>query len=246
MKIVAIIPARYGSSRFPGKPLADICGKPMIWWVYNQVKKVEDFDEVYVATDDDRIKNKCNEYNINVLMTKNNHNTSTERVFEVAQKIKSDLYAVINGDEPLINPNLIKKIIPKKEINENFYVANIMSEIKNPVEVVDFTNIKVVTDKDNYALYFSRSPIPYPKSSMNYKYYKHVGILIYTYEALKFFSNTKKGELEKIEDVNEIRFLENGKKIKMIKVNNQKSLSVDTPKDLEKVISIIEKGKHND
>ena len=121
-----------------------------------------------------------------------------------------------------------------------------MSEIKNPVEVVDFTNIKVVTGKDNYALYFSRSPIPYPKSSMNYKYYKHVGILIYTYEALKFFSNTKKGELEKIEDVNEIRFLENGKKIKMIKVNNQKSLSVDTPKDLEKVISIIKKGKHND
>lgn len=243
MKIIAVIPARYGSTRFPGKPLADICGKPMIWWVYNQVKKVKEFSDVYVATDDKRIEDVCNEYKINVLMTRNDHKTSTERVFEVAKKIQSDLYVVINGDEPLINPELIKKIIPKKEIKEEFYVANIMSEIKNPVEVVDFTNIKVVTDKNNNALYFSRSPIPYPKSSMNYKYYKHVGILIYTYKALEFFSNTKKGNLEKIEDVNEIRFIENGKKIKMIKAT-AKSLSVDTPKDLEKVISTIKKGKN--
>ena len=240
MKVIAIIPARYASSRFPGKPLADICGKPMIWWVYNQVKKVKDLEEVYVATDDKRIKDVCDQYNINAIMTSKDHKTSTERVFEVAQKIESDLYIVINGDEPLIEPQLIQRIIPKKEISDDFYVANLMTEIKNPVEVVDFTNIKVVVDKDSNALFFSRSPIPYPKASMNYKYYKHVGILIYTYNALEFFSNTKKGELEKIEDINEIRFIENGKKVKMIKAN-AKSLSVDTPKDLEKVISVIEK-----
>ena len=120
-----------------------------------------------------------------------------------------------------------------------------MTEIKSASEVVDFTNIKVVVDKNNYAMYFSRSPIPYPKASLDYKYYKHVGILIYSYEALKFFAKTKKGKIEKIEDVNEIRFIENGKKIKMIKAKAN-SLSVDTPKDLNKVISIIKKnGKIN-
>lgn len=245
MKIVAIIPSRYQSSRFPGKPLADICGHPMIWWVYNQVRKVKEFESVYVATDDERIKKVCEENDMNVVMTSSNHNSSTERVFEVAGKINSDYYVVINGDEPLIDPNVIRKIIPTKKEKDKFYVANIMTEIKSASEVVDFTNIKVVVDKNNYAMYFSRSPIPYPKASLDYKYYKHVGILIYSYEALKFFAKTKKGKIEKIEDVNEIRFIENGKKIKMIKAKAN-SLSVDTPKDLNKVISIIKKnGKIN-
>ena len=245
MKIVAIIPSRYQSSRFPGKPLADICGHPMIWWVYNQVRKVKEFESVYVATDDERIKKVCEENDMNVVMTNSNHNSSTERVFEVAGKINSDYYVVINGDEPLIDPNVIRKIIPTKKEKDKFYVANIMTEIKSASEVVDFTNIKVVVDKNNYAMYFSRSPIPYPKASLDYKYYKHVGILIYSYEALKFFAKTKKGKIEKIEDVNEIRFIENGKKIKMIKAKAN-SLSVDTPKDLNKVISIIKKnGKIN-
>lgn len=241
MKIVAIIPSRYQSSRFPGKPLADICGRPMIWWVYNQVRKVKEFESVYVATDDERIKKVCEENDMNVVMTSSNHNSSTERVFEVAGKINSDYYVVINGDEPLIDPNVIRKIIPTKKEKDKFYVANIMTEIKSASEVVDFTNIKVVVDKNNYAMYFSRSPIPYPKASLDYKYYKHVGILIYSYEALKFFAKTKKGKIEKIEDVNEIRFIENGKKIKMVKAKAN-SLSVDTPKDLNKVISIIKKN----
>ena len=245
MKIVAIIPSRYQSSRFPGKPLADICGHPMIWWVYNQVRKVKEFESVYVATDDERIKKVCEENDMNVVMTSSNHNSSTERDFEVAGKINSDYYVVINGDAPLIDPNVIRKIIPTKKEKDKFYVANIMTEIKSASEVVDFTNIKVVVDKNNYAMYFSRSPIPYPKASLDYKYYKHVGILIYSYEALKFFAKTKKGKIEKIEDVNEIRFIENGKKIKMIKAKAN-SLSVDTPKDLNKVISIIKKnGKIN-
>ena len=217
----------------------------MIWWVYNQVKKVKEFSEVYVATDDERIVNTCNDYDIKVMMTRSNHNSSTERAYEVAQKIPSDYYVVINGDEPLIDPKVIKKIIPNKNMGNEFYVANIMTEIKQPSEVIDFTNIKVVVDKDNNALLFSRSPIPYPKSYLDYKYYKHVGILIYTFSALEFFNNTKKGKLEKIEDVNEIRFIENGKKVKMIKANSH-SLSVDTPKDLEKVRSLIEKRKLND
>lgn len=237
MKIVAVIPSRYQSSRFPGKPLADLCGKPMVWWVYNQVKKVEEIDEVYVATDDQRIADVCSELQIKYVMTKNDHGTSTERVYEVAQKIDSDLYIVINGDEPLIDPEIIRAIIPKEDIN-GFYVSNLMTEIKSPVEAIDFTNIKVVTDEQDNALFFSRSPIPYPKSSIDYKYYKHVGVLIYDINALKFFAETPKGYNERIEDVNELRFVEHGKKIKMVEVDAH-SLSVDTPKDLEYVRTVI-------
>lgn len=238
MRVIAVIPARYNSSRFPGKPLVDLCGKPMIWWVYNQVKKVETIDEVYVATDDERIAKACDSLSIKYVMTRSDHGTSTERVYEVAQKVQSDLYIVINGDEPLIDPDIIQAIIPNKKPDGDFYVSNLMTEIKSPVEAIDFTNIKVVTDEDSNALFFSRSPIPYPKSSIDYKYYKHVGVLIYDINALKFFAKTPKGYNEKIEDVNELRFVEHGKKLKMVEVEAH-SLSVDTPKDLEKVRKII-------
>lgn len=242
MKIVAVIPARYQSSRFPGKPLADICGKPMVWWVYNQVKKVEEIDEVYVATDDERIAQVCEQYSIKYVMTATTHRSSTERLYEVSTKIESDLYICINGDEPLIDPNVIKKIIPNGDYNKDFYVSNLMTEIKSPNECVDFTNIKVVTDCDNNALFMSRSPIPYPKASLDYKYFKHVGVLIYTKSALKFFAETPKGKNEKVEDVNELRFIENGKKLKMVEVCAN-SLSVDTPKDLDAVIRKIQNGE---
>ncbi len=239
MRVIAVIPARYSSSRFPGKPLVDLCGKPMIWWVYNQVRKVGTIDDVVVATDDDRIYTECRKWDINVVMTRNDHKSSTERVYEVAQKISADLYVVINGDEPLIDPNVIAAIVPESKPTLDFYVSNLMTEIKSPVEAIDFTNIKVVTDEESNALFFSRSPIPYPKSSIDYKYYKHVGVLIYDINALRFFSETEKGYNEKIEDVNELRFLEHGKKIKMIKVDSR-SLSVDTPKDLDYVREVME------
>ncbi|MDU7455586.1 3-deoxy-manno-octulosonate cytidylyltransferase [Clostridium saudiense] len=239
MKIIGIIPARYKSTRFEGKPLADICGKPMVWWVYNQVRKVKELNEVYVATDDERIVEVCKKMDINYIMTKNNHGTSTERLFEVAQNIDSDYYLCINGDEPLIEPTIISKILDiQKSSSEKIYVANLMTTIKDPVEVIDNTNIKVVTDKYNNAIYMSRSAIPHPKSSMEFQYKKHLGVLLYNYEALKFFSETKRDRIESIEDINELRFIENGKKIKMIEVNAE-TLSVDTPKDLEKVKSII-------
>jgi 3-deoxy-manno-octulosonate cytidylyltransferase (CMP-KDO synthetase) len=235
MKIIAIIPARYGSSRFPGKPLVDICGKPMVWWVYNQAIKAA--LETYVATDDKRIADVCKQNSIPHIMTSYDCGTSTERVYEVAQKIIADIYIVINGDEPLIGLDIINAVIPKSR--ERFFAANLMTEIKNPVEVVDSTNIKVVTDENDNALFMSRNPIPYPKSNVNYKYYKHVGVLAYTFEALKFFAETPKGYNEQIEDINELRFIEHGKSLKMIKVSAS-SLSVDTPKDLEYVRTVVQ------
>lgn len=237
MKVIAVIPARYNSSRFKGKPLADILGKPMISRVYEQVKKAKKIDEVYVATDDERIYDVCIKNNLNVIMT-GEHNTSTERLNEVSKKINADIYVCINGDEPLIEADTIDAIVPNTMPKDKYFVSNLITKILSPSEVIDFTNIKVVKDNENNALFYSRSPIPYPKSSLDYDYYKHLGILCYNKNSLEFFATSKKGVNEKIEDINELRFLENGIKIKLIEVDIG-SLSVDTPKDLEKVISIL-------
>lgn len=237
MKIIGVIPARYKSSRFEGKPLADICGKPMIWWVYEKAKKVKGLDEIYVATDDKRIENVCKELNINVIMTSKDNETPNDRIYEVSTKIDADLYVAILGDEPLIEVETIEAIIPKSEI-DNFYVANLMTTIKNASEVIDFTNLKIVTDNSGYAMYISRSPIPYPKGTLDFSYKKFVGVSIFTKDALKFYHTTSRSLVERCEDNDFIRFLENGKKVKFIEVNTN-TLSVDTPKDLNYVIEKI-------
>lgn len=242
-KIVAVIPARYKSSRFLGKPLADIWGKPMIWWVYNQVIKVKKINQVIVATDDLRIVEVCQKFNLDYVLT-SEHTSSTERLNEVAQKIDADYYICINGDEPLIEPETIDKIIPNEHKKNEFYVSNLMTKIKKGTEIVDSTNIKVVFNKDKEAIYMSRSPIPYPKNSIDFNYFKHIGVLCYNKEALHFFSYTKKGILEKIEDINELRFIENKIPIKMVEVDAD-TLSVDTPKDLEYVKDFLRKKQQS-
>ena len=174
MKIIGVIPARYQSSRFPGKPLADICGKPMIWWVYSQCLKVDELDEVYVATDDERIYESCLENSINVIMTSNMHKTGTDRVGEVAEKIKADLYVNIQGDEPMLEPQTIRSAILPFFDNKDLQISNLMTKIKNPVDVVNFTIPKVITNKDGIGVYLTRSTAPYPKGSLKYDYYKQV------------------------------------------------------------------------
>ena len=236
MRVVAVIPARYNSSRFKGKPIADICGRPMIWWVYTRVKMSKAIDEVCVATDSEEIMKVCGGYGIPCIMTSKNHRTSTERIYEVSHKMDADVYVCVNGDEPLIEPDIVEKVIP--ETTENFFAANLMTKIERPVEAVDNTNIKVATDSKGYALFMSRSPIPHPKSSMDFCYYKHLGVLAYSREALSFFANTPRGKNEEIEDINELRFIENSKKLKMIPVEAH-TLSVDTEKDLDYVVKVV-------
>ncbi len=239
MKIVGIIPARYMSTRFQGKPLADINGKPMIWWVYKQVEKVNKLDEIYVATDDERIKNACNKFEMNVIMTSPNHKTPTDRIQEVSEKINADLYLSINGDEPLIDPKVIEKVIPNIQVPEDeIFVQNIITIIKDPVEVVDSTNLKVVTNENGEGIYISRNPVPYPKGSMDCKYKKHVGVYAFNKKALDFYVNTKRGNVEKIEDIDLLRYIENGKKVQFIEAECN-TLSVDNLKDLERVKEII-------
>ncbi len=236
MRVVAVIPARYRSSRLQGKPLADICGRPMIWWVYSRVKKACGIDAVYVATDSEKIRETCADYKIACLLTSDKHPTSTQRLYEVAQKIPADVYICVNGDEPLIDPKTVEQIIPSPD--KPFFAANLMTKIDSPVQAMDDTNIKVVTDTDGNALFMSRSPIPHPKSSIHFDYYKHLGVLAYSKAALQFFAETPKGQVESIEDINELRFIEHGKKLKMIPVQAQ-TLSVDTPKDLDYVRRVI-------
>ena len=239
MKIIGVIPARYKSSRFPGKPLADICGKPMIWWVYNQCTKVSEFDGVYVATDDERIENVCKEFEIPVVMTSENHQTHINRIHEVSNKIRADLYVVVCGDEPLIDSVTISAVIPKNFVEKGMYVGALMREVSEPTEVIDPANIKIATNKNDECIMLSRSPIPFPYKTILYKYKKIIGVECYNKEALDFFAFTSVGVIESIEDVTLQRFLENKIHIKF-KLVETTALSVDTTRDLEKVIKVLE------
>ena len=241
MKIVGVIPARYRSNRFPGKPLADICGKPMIWWVYQQLAKAKGIDEVYVATDDERIVRVCERENLNVVMTSEECPTHLERLYEVSTKIDADFYINVNGDEPLIESRCIEDLIPKDVDPESSYVANGMMVLRDPIDAIDSSKIKIAVDMQGYGMYMARSPIPFPKARANYQLKKFVGVQCFTKKALEFVHMTPRGEIESIEDIDEFRFLENGHKIKFI-LTEANTLSVDTPKDLQKVASIIAGG----
>lgn len=241
MKVVAVIPARYGSTRLPGKPLKDICGKPMIWWVYNRIKDVKKIDEIYVATDDTRIVDVCNEYDIKVLMTSDCHRTAANRLQEISETIEADFYLQLNGDEPLINLEAVEAAIPDDVPQEIEFGTNIITKIKNSVQLMDNSNIKVVFDEKMQALYMSRTPIPYPFKSIDFEYYKHVGIIGYNKKMLDFYAESKPGRLEEIEGIDTMRFIDYGKKLILIKVDNCESLSVDTEKDLDEVRKMIGK-----
>ncbi len=242
MKIIGVIPARYASSRFPGKPLADICGKPMIWWVYQQCKKVEDFDEVYIATDDQRIMDAAEEFGMKAIMTSDKHKTGTDRIGEVAEKIPADLYVNIQGDEPMIEPETIRKAITPFYDNPSLEITNLMTKIHDPVDVVNFTVPKVIVNKDNIGVYLTRSTAPYPKGSIDYSYYKQVCVYGFKPETLKFYCDYGKkygkARVEAIEDIEILRFIENGYKVQYVEVDSC-TVAVDTQNDLEKVRRLV-------
>lgn len=242
MKVIGIIPARYQSSRFEGKPIADICGRPMIWWVQRQLKNAKGIDEVYVATDDKRIADVCKKYKMKYVMTSVDNPTHLDRLYEASTKIDGDLFINVNGDEPLIESSCIEDLIPEEgTVDPNSsYAANGMMILKDPIDAFDTSKIKIATDMSNYGLYMARSPIPFPKGRSNYELKKFVGVQCFTKKALEFCHNTPRGYLESIEDIDEYRFIENGHKLLFV-LTNATTLSVDTKKDLDKVQTIIQK-----
>lgn len=237
MRVIGIIPARYESSRFPGKPLVDIGGKPMLWWVYNQCKKVHYFERVIVATDSDIIYETCLSLEMEVLMT-GRHLTGTDRVGEVARSLEADLFVNIQGDEPLIEPNVIEAAITPFFNNNELQVTNLMTRITSPVDVVNCTIPKVITNKENVGIFLSRCPVPYPKGTFDFSYFKQVCVYGFKPLVLNFFyeygKQYGKGKIEAIEDIEVLRFIENGIEVKYIEVESM-SIAVDTPNDLERV-----------
>ena len=240
MKTIAVIPARYQSSRLPGKPLADILGKPMIWWVYQEAKKCPRLADVVVACDDERIAAACREYGMNYLMTSPDHDTPTGRIWEVSTRLDADLYLQVMGDEPLINAAAFDLILPHTLPDDPYYVSVLTNVMGHPADVVDFSNQKVVTNARREILMISRSPIPYPKGTLDFEYEKVTGIQLYSKQALAFYHETPKSLLEKAEENDMMRFIENGHTVHAI-VSPYKTVSVDTDKDLALVCEILQK-----
>ena len=239
MKTIAVIPARYQSSRMPGKPLADILGRPMIWWVWREAKKCPALSGVVVATDDERIADACKAYGMDYCMTSPDHDTPTGRIWEVSTKLEADLYLQVMGDEPLINAAAFDLILPKTLPQDTYYVAVLTNVMEHPADVVDFSNQKVVTSAAREILMISRSPIPYPKGTLDFEYEKVTGIQLYSRRALAFYHDTPKSLLEKAEENDMMRFVENGHKVHAI-TSPYKTVSVDTPKDLALVSRILQ------
>jgi len=242
LRFVAIIPARYASTRFPGKPLVDIGEKTMIQRVYDQVSKV--LDDVYVATDDQRIFDKVRSFGGKVIMTSDAHRSGTDRCYEAFTKLDDWFDVVINvqGDEPFIQPEQIEAL-RDCFADEETQIATLVKKIteRDGVEVLFNPNSpKVVIDKHNNALYFSRSPIPYKRGSdeknwiAEHDYYKHVGVYAYRSEVLSQIVQMPPSKLELAESLEQLRWLENGLKIKA-GFTEVETVGIDTPEDLEKI-----------
>lgn len=240
MKIIGVIPARYKSSRFPGKPLCDICGKPMIWWVYQQVLKVKEFDSIYIATDDERIREVCQQYDMNVIMTSDTHQTGSDRVGEVATKVEGDLFINIQGDEPVIQPEMIRQVISIFE-DETVYFGTLKKEITDEEEIKSTSTVKVVTNARGDAMYFSRSVIPSNcKGDSQARVFRHVGIYAYKKDFLLKFVNMPQTELELGEAVEPLRALENGYRMR-VRETEFDSIGVDEPRHIAMVEEVLRK-----
>ena len=233
-----VIPARYKSKRLPGKPLINLKGIPMIVRTYNQCKKVVAPSKILVATDNKKIFNICKKNNINVMMTSNKCLTGTDRVAEVARKIKKKFYINVQGDEPICNPSDIKKIIRTARKYPN-KVINGFTKIKNKNMFYSPHVPKVIFRKGGNLIYMSRAPIPSNKKGSFIRGWRQVCIYSFPYKSLKIFSNLKKKTiLERIEDLELNRFIEIGHEVKMIEMSNR-SVAVDTKSDLKKVVKLI-------
>ena len=238
MKILCVIPARYASTRLPGKPLKDVAGKPMICRVYDRASQAKTLSGVVVATDDERILRAVEDHGGRAMMTAKDHPTGTDRLAEVAEAYPDvDLIINVQGDEPLIEPPLIDELGRAFDGDAELQMATVMTPMEDEAEQKNPNNVKVVTDKNGCALYFSRSLLPYPRNDAGTPVYKHIGIYAYRRDFLLAYAKMAPTPLERTESLEQLRALENGYKIKCIRTN-ARFVGVDTPEDLAKVNEI--------
>lgn len=235
-----MIPARYDSSRFPGKMLANLCGKPVIARTYDSVMATGLFDDVYVATDHDGIAEAVVKNGGKVIRSIKHHETGSDRIAEAVKDIDCDIIVNVQGDEPFVTREPLEKLISVFFGNDadKIDLASMVQEIKNPAFITDPNYVKVVMDKNNFALYFSRSPIPYPREGYSAKYYEHVGVYAFRKQSLLDFAAEEMLQNEAIEKVECIRYLEYGKHIKMVEAPFV-SMEVDTPIDLKNACQLF-------
>jgi 3-deoxy-manno-octulosonate cytidylyltransferase (CMP-KDO synthetase) len=245
MDVVGVIPARYSSSRFPGKVLADILGKPMIQHIWERSRQALLLDDLIIACDDERVLEAAREFGAKAILTARAHTCGTDRICEVVNPLEVKVVINIQGDEPLVHPTMIDSIARAILEDESVSMATIMKKIDDPIAVNDPNIVKLVVDKNNYALYFSRASIPYLRADSEVKapsYYKHIGLYGYTKDFLFTFKNSPPSRLEKIECLEQLRVLEEGFRIKVVETKYD-TISVDTPVDLEKVKEYLQKNK---
>lgn len=245
MKVIGMIPCRMNSSRFYGKALANILDKPMIYWVYNQAKKVDELDEIYVVTSDLEIENCCLKYSIPCICKKTNETTAAQKIAIEAENLDGDIYINIQGDEPLIESSCIKQIITAMTTDSTLDYVGLKSHIKSQGEFNDPNVVKVVTDLNGFAMYFSRSPIPFNYNHNNA--FRVMGLYGYRKNFLKNFKDLEKSTLEKLEQgIEMLRIMEAGYKIKLLDTSYN-SIGVDLPSHIKVVEDImIKSGKYGE
>ncbi|MDD7261720.1 MAG: 3-deoxy-manno-octulosonate cytidylyltransferase [Fusobacterium mortiferum] len=241
MKFLGVIPSRYASTRLEGKPLKDICGHTMIEWVYKRTK-LSNLDEVVVATDDERIYKEVERFGGKAILTSKEHENGTSRIAEVCTKYEDyDVIVNVQGDEPLIEPEMINSIINSFKEDDTISMSTLKYKIDTMEEIENPNYVKVITDKKSYALYFSRSVIPYPRKLDIQNYYKHVGIYGYKRDFVVEYAKMEPTPLELSESLEQLRALENGYRIKVMETP-YKIIGVDTQEELEKVREYIKEN----
>ncbi len=247
LSVLAVIPARFASSRLPGKPLVPLCGKPMVQHVWQRVRRASRVSRVLVATDDERVRRAVEDFGGEALMTRADHRSGTERVAEVAALAlgaagsEAEMLVNVQGDEPLIEPAAVDAAVEVLLEDASAQVATLAVPIAAPADVMDPNVVKVVLDFDGNALYFSRAPIPWVRGDgerVHSHHLKHIGLYVFRREALLEFATFPQGELEKLEQLEQLRWLENGYKIRVAETTYD-SISVDVPEDVPRVEKLL-------
>jgi len=242
-QVVVVIPSRYAATRLPGKPLVNLAGKPMVQRVYEQAKLAQTVHRVLVATDDQRIVDAVLAFGGEARMTRSDHRTGTERIAEVAAHEAGDVFVNVQGDEPLIDPVAVDTAVAALLEDPPAQIATVATPIRHVPDIMDPNVVKTVLDFDSNALYFSRAPIPWVRDTpqkVHVKYWKHLGLYVFQRDALLEYPTLPQGELEKIEQLEQLRWLENGWKIRVAEVEHD-AVSVDVPEDVTRVEKLLQK-----